>query len=262
MLPADSSLVEENLRTAMQFFGHASGCGAICERDGMILIDSGVDYAVFNIALLNGPVDSMAELERRIAAAGRWYASRKTRWSQWICDHHVPLPSRWHVPGIFERNHLRPLTEAPGMIAPNLRPPERALPQLEWRRVDDPQTRLEFAHLTTISFDIPFATARLIYQPESAWRGAYEGYVGYAGGRAVCTAAAVVAAGCIGFYSVSTLPDQRRRGYAEALMRKVFDEVRRRTGIQQTVLQATRAGYSMYKKMGYQEATRFSVYIS
>jgi len=44
--------VEANLRTAMRFFGEATGTGEIQHLDGAVGIYSGLDYGVFNIALL------------------------------------------------------------------------------------------------------------------------------------------------------------------------------------------------------------------
>lgn len=262
MLAPAHALVEENLRTALQFFGHASGTGAIEERDGMKLIDSGVNYPVFNIAMMTGPVAGPQEFEQRIAAAGRWFAARNTGWSLWLCEDHLPRAVRSRLSSILYAHRLRALTEAPGMIAASLAPPQRALPEIEWRPVGDVQSRLEFAHITTVCFDIPFATSRAIYGPESAWQGDYQGYLAYANGVAVSTTAVVVAAGSTGFYSVSTLPDHRRRGYAEALMRQVYATVRLKNGPEQTVLQATRSGQRMYERMGYRQATNFLVFIS
>ncbi len=48
-------IIEENLRTAMRFFGEASGSGEIRSLDGAVAMFSGLDYGVFNIALLTRP---------------------------------------------------------------------------------------------------------------------------------------------------------------------------------------------------------------
>lgn len=254
-------IVDENLRTALQFFGRASGRGTVVERDGILLIDSGVDYAVFNIAMLTEPVQREAELELRVAQAAEWYAARRTRWSLWMCDDLLSSSLQWRAPEILARHHLRTLTHTPGMIAERLAPLSRYLPSMEYKLVNDAQSRLDFAHLTTLCFDIPFMTSRAIYEPEDAWLGDYVGYIGYLKQRAICTVALVVAGGAVGVYSVSTVPEYRRMGYAEALMRQVLQEAARVSGIERTVLQATRAGHDMYRKLGYQDVTNFSVYI-
>ncbi len=246
----------------MRFFGQASGRGDIQERDGVLLIDSGVDYAVFNMVLLTNPVETRAEFEHRIAAAAEYFRWRGARWSFWLCEDLLAGPARRKFDDIFESRKLRRLTEAPGMIADRLAAPARHLPAIECRRVGDRQTRSDFTQITSANFDIPYSTCRLIYEQERAWNFDYTGYVGYFNGRAVATVAVVVAADAAGVYSVSTLPPYRRRGYAEALMRGVLADCARTTGIERTILQATRAGYTMYKKMGYREVTRFSVYIT
>jgi len=71
-----------------------------------------------------------------------------------------------------------------------------------------------------------------------------------------------VAAGVAGVYSVGTLPGKRRRGYAEALMREVLDRVHAETGVERTILQSTRTGFSMYSRMGYRPMTNFTVFIT
>ena len=89
---------------------------------------------------------------------------------------------------------------------------------------------------------------------------------GHAGGPEIggpiTTTAVIVAAGVIGFYSVATLADYRHFGYAEATMRKIYDQVKQESGIEHTVLQATRSGYGLYERMGYRRITNFSVYVT
>jgi len=255
-------LIERNLRATMRFFGQASGKGEVAERDGVLLIDSGVDYAVFNIAMLTHAVASADDLTRRAATAAGFFEERGTRWSLWVCDDLLGEPARRHAQAIFAGERLRRLTEAPGMIADRLGPPDRVLPAVECRPVADAATRADFAHITSLNFDIPFATCQAVYATEQAWTHDYHGYVGYYQNTAVATVAAVVAADSIGIYSVSTLPHYRHRGYAESLMRQVVATYTRQTGIERTMLQATRAGFDMYRKMGYRVVSHFTVYMT
>ncbi len=256
------SIVESNLRATMRFFGEASGTGDITERDGVLLIDSGVNYAVFNIAMLTRAVSKPDALSRSLATATQYFDARHTRWSMWVCDDMLSEPLRKQAPGIFGFRNLRRLTEAPGMLADRIRPPGRALPAIDCRPVADAATRADFAHVTSLNFDIPFGTCRAIYGTEKAWNNDYRGYIAYYRGMAVATMAVVVAAGSIGIYSVSTLPQYRRKGYAESLMRQVIGEYSRATGLERSVLQATRAGVEMYRKMGYREVSHFTVYMT
>ncbi len=259
--PTDCRIVAANLYLALQFFGKASSRGSVEERDGLLLIDSGVDYSVFNIAMLAEPIEQLRDLEIRLGLAAEWYKRLRTKWSLWICDQMVAPPLHRHLGSILTRYGMHSLTHAPGMIAEQLAPPQRPLPVLDYRLVDDARTRIDFAHLTTLNFDIPFATSRAIYEPEGAWVHDYVGYVGYVNKRPVTTAAVVISEDAIGFYSVGTIPEFRRKGYAEALMRLLWADAQKVSGIDRTVLQSTRSGHELYQTMGYRDVTHFSVHI-
>jgi ribosomal protein S18 acetylase RimI-like enzyme len=114
----------------------------------------------------------------------------------------------------------------------------------------------------SVAFDIPYSVCLAIYGTERAWMGELRGYVGFVNQRPVTTAAAIITGDVIGLYSVATVPECRRLGYAEAIMRKIVEEARRSTGIERTVLQATQSGLALYQRMGYQSVTNFNVYIA
>ena len=61
----DFELVDQNLRTALQFFGTATGTGEVRCADGIETIYCGLNYGVFNMGLLTGPTES---LRKRINA--------------------------------------------------------------------------------------------------------------------------------------------------------------------------------------------------
>jgi ribosomal protein S18 acetylase RimI-like enzyme len=63
-------------------------------------------------------------------------------------------------------------------------------------------------------------------------------------------------------YSLATVPGFRRRGYAEAMLRATVAPISARTGSARVVLQSTEAGYALYKRMGFADVTRFTVYLT
>lgn len=260
---AEYFIVEENLRRAMRFFGQADERGLLREAPGVSLIFSGIDYSVFNSALLSTPVEANAnDLQSRITTANVHFGARGLRWSFWVCEDMVDHSIRRQARKAFAAGRLRPFTDPPGMLADRLAPPVRPLPEIECRRVADAATRLAFAHITCIGFEIPYAVAKQVYEPERAWDGDYVGWLAYTNGVPVATAATVVAGGAVGVYSVATLPAWRHRGYAEALLRRVLGDIRERTGIERSVLQSSKGGLPLYQKMGYRTVTRFIVYLS
>jgi ribosomal protein S18 acetylase RimI-like enzyme len=256
---SDFLIIEENLRTAMRFFAEATGSGDVGSLAGAVAMFSGLDYGVFNIALLEG---HGASLEGALGEVARYFRSRTLRWSFWLCEDLLDAPSRRRARQTFFDFGLRAISHPPGMIAPALLPAVRRLPAIECRPVADAATRQAFAEITSISFEIPPLVAQAVYTPERAWNGAYQGFVGLVGGRPVSIAAIVPGGGALGIYSLGTLPLYRGQGYGEALLRAAVSEMQGRTGLERMVLQSTEAGYSLYRRMGFRDATRFTVYLT
>jgi len=260
---SDFQTIEQNLRCAMKFFGGATGSGDVRQLAGSEAIYSGLDYGVFNIALLDGPVTQADNgLEVRIAGAARYFRDRTLRWSFWVCEDLLDHATRKRVRQSFADFGMWSISRPPGMFAPKLLPPSRPLPAIECRRVSDKPLRQAFTEITSVAFEIPQTVAFAVYSQERAWRGDYQGYVGFVDGRPVAIVAVVVAGGAIGIYSLATLPIHRRRGYGEALLRAAVEDTRATTGIEPLVLQSTEAGYELYRRMGFHDATRFSVYLT
>src|SRR5450631_1475681 len=126
-------MVESNLRKAMHFFGLATGTGAIQLAEGLELVYSGLDYGVFNIALLTQPVPAERDLSNLVAAAGRSYRDRNSRWSFWVCEDLLDPGARRHSREILNAAGMRAISHAPGMVATAIAPPSRLLPEIECR---------------------------------------------------------------------------------------------------------------------------------
>jgi GNAT superfamily N-acetyltransferase len=259
----DFEIVHANLRAAMRFFGDATGSGEVRPLDGAMAIYSGLDYGVFNIALLEGRApEGIYGFTDRLAACARYFAPRTMRWSFWLCEDALDPPTRRSARSLLMDRDLRPISQAPGMLADALLPPVRPLPKIECAPVADRATRQAFGALTSVSFDIPMGIAKTVYVPERAWRGDYRGFVAMADGKAVAIIAIVPTEDALGVYSLSTLPESRRSGYGEALLRAAVAAEQRRTGIQRIVLQSTDAGYALYRRLGFREVAKFSVYLT
>lgn len=255
--------VAANLLVALRFFGEARIDAEIRELPGLSLIFCGLNYAAFNAALMAQPIDGdRRELAQSIETSSAQFDARGLRWTYWLCEDYMSAPLRREAPRIFKQHGLRHLTEAPGMYAERLLPPKRPLPDVEVRAVSDQVTRADFAEIMSTAFEIPKSVSTAVYGSERAWKGDFHGYVGYAQGKAVTSAAAVIASGVVGLYSVATMPRHRRRGLAEAIMRWVVEDAKKTTGIERTVLQATSSGLALYEAMGYRTVTKFDVYIS
>jgi len=263
MPEAEIRAISENLVEALRFFGRARQDAEVRDLAGVSLIFCGMNYAAFNAALLTEPVhNDNAALIRLIELSASQFDSLRLRWTFWLCDDFLSRSLSRQASQIFNRHNLRALTKAPGMYAERLRPPLRGLPQIEVREVNDAPTRATFAEVMSLAFEIPHSVASAVYGSERAWSGTLKGYIGYVNGKAVTTSAATITEDVIGLYSVATLPQYRRLGFAEAIMRHVIDQAYQTRRAHRTVLQSTSSGLSLYEKMGYRTLTNFDVYIA
>ena len=259
--PAATQLLklDRNLRVAMRFFGQATGTGEIRPLEHAECVFSGLDYGVFNIAFLTQAIGSSRDLAAILDECRNYYLKRRVRWSFWLCEDLLPSTSRRASRDQFSAIAMRPISQAPAMVAGNLAPPSRPLPEIECRPVRDAATRSAFAALTSACFDIPLSVSRAVYEPESAWAGDYRGFVGFARGYPVSMAALVRTEGALGVYSLGTSPESRRRGYGEALLRAALAE---RLPGELLVLESTEAGYPLYRRMGFHDIAKFTVYLA
>jgi ribosomal protein S18 acetylase RimI-like enzyme len=254
-------VVEENLRAAMRCYSRVCDRGDAHDYPGVTVSYCGLSAAVFNSALLNTPVGE-GEFLKSIAMASVHFRQRSVGWTLWLCEDLLSDYSlRKRVSGLARDNGLDPIANPPGMYAERLEPPRQELPVLAYRKVLDAPTRLDFAHLSSVIFSLPYQTSKQVYGSESLWSGPMSGWVGYLNGQAVTLACVVIAAGAAGVYSVGTLPAFQRRGFAEAIMRHALAESRAEAGSEITVLQSTPQGIRLYTRMGYRPVTRFGVYM-
>ena len=258
---APIQIVEQNL---VEFFRHVARVrpeGELAELDGVWVASAGIQFHMFNAAFFSRPVvERLAELEGRIAEAGKRLGGQGRRWAFWACEERMSRGLSRGEREVFSRRGLGFAYRHPGMIAERLHAPARAAAALDIRPVADRQSRLSFSHVNSIAFRIPFEWCLELYDTEALWNGAFQGWVGYRNGEAVSTAATLVAGGAIGLYAVASLPEHRRKGCAETLVRHAVAHVEQLQGIGLSVLQATHEGESLYRRMGYQTVTHFSVF--
>ncbi len=251
--------VAANLRESFRAIAASRTAGENRELRGVSIAAAGVAFQMFNAAFLSTAVVSEAELAQRIAMASIHFGARGLEWAFWVCEDYMEPRARRRSRQVFERNGLRFSVELPGMAAERIAPPRKPLPALEIRRVDGPATGAAFCGIGSTCFHVPLAWFSEVFDSPEVWN-RFASYVGYVDGEPVATTATVLGGGAVGVYNVATLPDFRRRGYGEAVMRHALEEARREHGIERTILQSTPAGFPLYLRMGYQTVTTISVY--
>jgi len=258
---APIEIVERNLVEFFRQIARVRPGGELAEFDGVWIASAGIQFHMFNAAFFSGPVaERLTDLEGRIGEAGRRLGALGRRWAFWACEERMARGLSRSERDVFARRGLGFAYRHPGMIAERLREPDRAPAALDIRPVADRQSRLSFSHINSIAFRIPFEWCLELYDIEALWDGPFQGWVGYRNGEAVATAATLVAGGATGLYAVATLPEHRRKGCAERLVRHAVAHVEQSQGISLTVLQATHEAVPIYRRMGYQTVTHFSVF--
>jgi ribosomal protein S18 acetylase RimI-like enzyme len=251
----------ENLSQALRFFGTATGRGDVRTLEGATVIFSGLEYGVFNIALLRTPIEDAAAA---VAACEEFFSKRARRWSMWICEDALPKPGLRDLQLALKRQQLEEISRAPGMELTKFNRPRRELPVIRSVAVDTQVLRDTFGGLAGVCFDIPAGVAREVYGPERAWQKgpeAYRGYVGMVAGRPVGICAMVRTGSTLGVYSLGIDPESRGLGYGEALLRNTVAIEEARGGVERILLQSSESGNSLYRSLGFKETSQFSVHL-
>jgi ribosomal protein S18 acetylase RimI-like enzyme len=251
--------VEENLRVAMACYARVSEDGGTRSYPGLVVTSSGVDIAVFNSAMLTEPA-TRSQLERAAHLASLHFKSKSLGWSMWLCDDLIPAEIRASCRSFLQERGLVLVARPPGMCAEQLNIEARGAAGIDCRPIADERTRLDFAHISSMVFALPFVSAKRIYCDSALWEPPMRGWVGYVNGKAVSVVTTVIAAGAVGVYSLGTLPQNQGCGYGQTLLRHAIEEARRETGITRSVLQSTDDGFNLYLRMGYRVVTSFSVF--
>jgi predicted GNAT family acetyltransferase len=116
------------------------------------------------------------------------------------------------------------------------------------------------ADLNSISYNLPVQAGRSIVGEKTLWSSQAYGFVAYENDQPVSTASAIVNDDYLLLFLVATMPQARRKGYADAVVRRALNTAYEQTGIQRTVLHATDAGYPVYEQIGCRPTGRFTGY--
>jgi GNAT superfamily N-acetyltransferase len=255
--------VADNLRQSFRVLASGRPRGSVLELPGVSVASLGVTFQMFNAAFLSESVEAYPALEARLQAAKDHFDSRSLRWSFWICEDLLPTASvRRRLSRACETFGLRLSSELPGLATQLIRRPARKLPDIEFRRVDSPETLNDFRALGATCFHVPIAWFSEVFDAGITTAHPFVCWVGYHGGQPVATAATVSAHGVTGLYNVATTPEHRHRGYGEAITRHAIESAVRQANSAHIVLQSTSDGLRLYQRMGFEPVTRILVYNS
>lgn len=237
-------------------------CGEVVERADVFITAGHVTWSLMNMAFLNRPAETEAELLRAVDSAASYFAQGPHGWA-------FTVTPEWLAPGLRERadallatRGLKPGMATTGMVADKLLAPVRPLPPLDLRPVRDTWGYNAVADVNAASYDTPQALGREalaapgIFGPETrAFVGCHDGVPS--------TSTVVLRVDGIAYIAlVATLAEHRRKGAAETVLRRALEEARSAWGLERTVLHATEAGAPVYRRMGYRDVAPFCSYFA
>ena len=155
---------------------------------------------------------------------------------------------------------IQPMFHMPGMVAGELLPPKREAGKFEIREITGAAMAEEIARLNVVCHEMEMKDVAQLTCAE-LWQGPHHGFLLYENGLAVAGGSASFVEGVSYVGWMATLPANRGRGYAEALLRQMDAFMKRRYGVKESVLHATEMGRPVYERVGYRMVDEFAAYL-
>lgn len=134
----------------------------------------------------------------------------------------------------------------------------------EFMRIDHRADGMEWGQAFAEGYELPAAVGEAFAPHATITTMAVDAPLQYfairAGGRMVATTMLYLADGLAGIYAVATVPSQRRLGLAAYLTVEAL-RAARRVGYQVGVLQASPAGYPVYRRLGFSDFGAVPLYV-
>jgi N-acetylglutamate synthase len=238
-------LEHENMVEAL-WMAATQAPGARVERsDGVVLFATGLPLRLFNQVIVDGESPS----PRAIADA---VAITRDRGDRFLVNLRAGTDDAC-LP-LMDELGLVKVSEEPWMPGMALHPlsigtaPDS--PDHEIRRVTSPDGVRDHILTAAAGFEMPTAWLEAVVSESLASDPVAALYVGYEGGLPVTTGLGIRTGPTIGAYNIATIPTARRRGFAEAMTRRIVADGAA-AGCDVAVLQASDMGFAIYERIGF-----------
>lgn len=133
---------------------------------------------------------------------------------------------------------------------------------LEIRRVEDTARLRQWIHVASVGFGVSseFEDAWHELFVEAVFDPPFWTYLAMLNGRPIATSQLFLTAGVAGIYNVTCLPEARGRGIGAAITQAPLLDARA-IGYRVAILQASDLGYPVYRRLGFQDYGKMSVYL-
>lgn len=226
--------------------------------DGIDYIFSGLPVPFFNVAVLTQSSISASALRAFGHAARDWAAETPVPW--FFVVTHDSIEPGVDVPAILGECGLAAALPLTGMFATHVTPAGSAPTNLQ---ITVSGTDAQCAALVDINgaaYEMDLEPTKVVLGKQAFWND-HVAVLGSVDGAPASGAAVLMVDGCRYVALVATGPMHRRRGYAEAVMRRALDVAASAHGECPTVLHATDAGRPVYARMGYVPISTHTLYM-
>ena len=133
---------------------------------------------------------------------------------------------------------------------------------LEIVRVEDKETLQEWIHIAIIGFGVAEEFEKVWYDffVEAVFEQPFWTYLAFLKGQPVGTSQLFLSAGVAGIYNVTCVPEARGQGIGAAITQAPLLDARA-IGYRVGILQASKLGYPVYQRLGFQDFGKLSVYL-
>ena len=135
-------------------------------------------------------------------------------------------------------------------------------PGLKIVPVDGEQVLKQWIHVASIGFriDESFEKAWFDFFTDAIIDKRFQTYLALLDGKPVATSQLFLSEGVAGIYNVACIPDARGQGIGSAITLAPLLEARQ-LGYRIGILQASKEGYNAYRRLGFQDFGKLSVYL-
>ena len=226
--------------------------------DGIDYIFSGLPVAFFNVAILTQPSISASALRAFGHAARKWAAGTPVPW--FFVVTHERIDPGVNVTAILGDCGLGAALPLTGMFATHVPPAASAPTGLQITVSGANAECATLVDINSAAYEMDLDPAKAVLGKQAFWND-HVAVLGSVDGAPASGAAVLMVDGCRYVALVATAPAHRRRGYAEAVMRRALEEAASVHGECPTVLHATDAGRPIYARMGYVPISTHTLYM-
>ncbi len=133
---------------------------------------------------------------------------------------------------------------------------------LQVMRVEDQESLRKWIHIASVGFSVPFEFEDTWHEffAEAACASPFRTYLALLDGEPVATSQLFTSAGVTGIYNVTCLPEARGQGVGTAVVLAPLLAARE-MGYRVGILQASSLGYNVYRRIGFQDFGKLSLYL-